>query len=94
MCLKGISLRNYSKMHNVSKSLTVTTLSHLLHLAGAVLDPLKIDVAVAGPGDALQAVDVVLVNLNAEHDWVSFDMVPFTVGLQGLMDQLLLKPRL
>lgn len=72
----------------------MTTVSHLFHLADAVLDPLEIDVAVAGPGDALQAVDVVLVNLNAEHHWVSLYVVPFTVGLQGLVDRLLLKPRL
>lgn len=69
-------------------------MSHLLHLAGAVLDPLEIDVAVAGPGDPLQAVDVVLVNLNAEHHWVSLYVVPFTVGLQGFVDHLILEPRL
>lgn len=68
--------------------------SYLLLLPGAVLDPLQVDVTEAGPGDPLQAVDVVLINLHTEHSRVPLNVVPFGVGLQSLHHGGILQPRL
>lgn len=68
--------------------------TYLLHFVGTVLDPLQIDVTEAGPGDTLEAVDIVLVYLNAEHGRVSLYVVPLGVGHQSLRDRGILYPRL
>lgn len=68
--------------------------THLLQFVGTVLDPLQIDVTEAGSGDALEAVDVVLIYLNAEHGRVSLYVVPLGVGHQSLRNRGILDPRL
>lgn len=66
--------------------------THRLHLPGAVLDPLQVDVAKAGSRHALQAVHVVLVDLHAEDLRVALDVVPLGVGLQRLLDGGVVEP--
>lgn len=63
-----------------------------LHLPGAVLDPLQVDVAEAGSRHPLQAVHVVLIDLHAEDLRVALDVVPLGVGLQCLLDGGVLEP--
>lgn len=58
------------------------------------MDPLQVDVTVAGSGDPLQAVDIVLINLHAEHNWVLLDVMPFGVQLQGFLHGLVFSPYL
>lgn len=63
-----------------------------LHLPGAVLDPLQVDIAEAGSRHPLQAVHVVLINLHTEDLRVALDVVPLGVGLQCLLDGGVLEP--
>lgn len=60
--------------------------SYRLHLPGAVLDPLQVDVAEAGARHPLEAVDVVLVDFPAEDLRFALDVVPLGVGLQRFLD--------
>lgn len=66
--------------------------SYRLHLPGAVLDPLQVDITKAGPRHPLQAVHVVLIDLHAEDLWVALNVVPLGVGLQRLLDGGVLQP--
>lgn len=58
------------------------------------MDPLQVDVTVAGSGDPLQTVDIVLINLHAEHSRVLLDVMPFGVRLQGFLNGLVFNPYL
>lgn len=66
--------------------------AYRLHLPGAVLDPLQVDVAEAGARHPLQAVHVVFIDLHAEHLRVALNVVPLGVGLQRLLEDGVLEP--
>lgn len=67
---------------------------HLLQFVGTVLNPLQVDVTVAGSGDPLQTVDIVFINLHAEHSRILLNVMPFSVRLQGFLHGLVFNPYL